>query len=140
MLQQMQTCNFPDGLRATPSEGKACGRDECFIRDIEPQVLGISNSINRPMSQGSALPRRNASLHETRKRESRSGDSENNMLTTLNDKKIRKSDPPKIARVMRTTTTKPVSSAQGPMTHKRNVKDQAPGAKERDTKKRIWSR
>ncbi|PON40942.1 Kinesin-like protein [Parasponia andersonii] len=128
-----------DSIRATPAEVKPCIRDE-LMNDIEPYILRSSNSVKRPMSQGSM--RGNDSIQGTRrKREFKSGETENMMLvsTGLNDKKIRKSDPPKIARIMR--TTKPATTTtQGPFTHKRVTRDQVQVVKETDNKKKIWSR
>ncbi|EOX91895.1 Di-glucose binding protein with Kinesin motor domain isoform 3 [Theobroma cacao] len=142
--QQLQCAlarDFGDVMRATPNEGK-CRRDDEFMSEAEPHILRSSNSISRPLSQGYKQPRVSDSLHETRrKRYSRSGETENNMVmsASLNDKRARKSDPPKIARVVR--TAKPVTgAAQGPLTHKRINRDQVQAAKERDTKKKIWSR
>ncbi|GAV68571.1 Kinesin domain-containing protein/Malectin domain-containing protein [Cephalotus follicularis] len=140
-LQLMLTRDFANVIKATPNEGKPRIRDE-LMSDIEPRILRSSNSINRPMCHGSTLPGGNDLLHDTRKkRQSRSGETENYMAvpTHLNDKKARKSDPPKIAKVARpaklvTTTT------QGPPTKKRISRDSAQGTKERDVKKKIWSR
>ncbi|XP_062100705.1 kinesin-like protein KIN-14R isoform X2 [Humulus lupulus] len=134
------THDFIDSIKATPVEVKTCVRDE-LMNDIEPYILRSSNSI-RPMSQGSM--RGNDSTQGTRrKRVFKSGETENIMMSTgLNERKIRKSDPPKISRFTRTakpaTTT---TAAQGPFTHKRVVtKDQVQGVKERENKKKIWSR
>lgn len=137
-LQCTHECTY--AVRATPNEGKTCIRDE-FMNEIEHRILRSSNSSNRSMNQGSV--RGNDSLHETRrKREQlRSADTENNIFlpSSLNDTKVsRKSDPPKIARVMR--TTKLATPAQGSLTHKRTSRDQVQGVKERDNKKKIWSR
>ncbi|XP_062145480.1 kinesin-like protein KIN-14R [Alnus glutinosa] len=140
--QQLQcTHDCTDAVRATPNEGKTCIRDD-FMNEIEHRILRSSNSLNRSLNQGSV--RGNDSLHETRRKRDqlRSADTENNIFlpSSLNDSKLsRKSDPPKIAtRVMR--TTKLVTTAQGPLTHKRTSRDQVQGVKERDTKKKIWSR
>ncbi|KAF2295791.1 hypothetical protein GH714_034014 [Hevea brasiliensis] len=126
-LQCMQNQDFPGIIRATPIAGKTCMRDDEFLRSSSSYVLRSSNSINCPSSHGSALPKGNDTLvHESRKkRQYRSGEIENN--------------PPKIARVMR--TAKPVTvAAPGPLTHKRIKRDQGQGIKERDAKKKIWSR
>ena len=134
------THDFVDSTRATPVEVKACFRDE-LMNDIEPYILRSSNSMSRPMSQGSM--RGNDSIQGTRrKREFKSGETENIMMvsTGLNDKKIRKSDPPKIARIMRTTKPATTTITQGPFTHKRVTREQVQGVKERDNKKKIWSR
>ncbi|XWS41672.1 hypothetical protein CRYUN_Cryun17cG0102500 [Craigia yunnanensis] len=139
-LQYALAHDFADVIRATPNEGK-CRRDDRFMSEAEPQILRSSNSISRPLSHGSKQPRVCDSLHETRKkRYSRSGETENNMVisASLNDKRARKSDPPKI-RVVR--TAKPaIVAAQGPLTHNRISRDQVQAAKERDSKKKIWSR
>ncbi|XP_022751140.1 kinesin-like protein KIN-14R isoform X1 [Durio zibethinus] len=143
--QQLQCAlarDFTDVIRATPNEGK-CRRDDEFTSEAEPRILRSSNSIGRPLSQGYKQPRVSDSLHETRKkRYSRSGETENNMVisASLNDKRARKSDPPKIARVVRTAKPTMVTAAQGPLTHKRINRDQFQAAKERDNKKKIWSR
>lgn len=132
------THDYVDAIRATPTEVKTCIRDE-LMSDIETYVLRNSHSVNRPMSQGSM--RGNDSIQGTRmKREFKSGETENIMMVSngLNVKKIRKSDPPKIARIMR--TAKPATTTQGPFTQKRIIRDQVQGVKERDNKKKIWSR
>ncbi|OAY33502.1 kinesin-like protein KIN-14R isoform X2 [Manihot esculenta] len=134
-LQWMQNQDISGMIRATPSAGKIRTRDDEVMSEIECHVLRSSNSINHPLSHGSAQSKGNDSLlHETRKnRQYRSGEIENIIH--------RKSDPPRIARVMR--TAKPVTAAvaaPGPLTHKRISRDQGPGIKERDAKKKIWSR
>ena len=138
--QQLQCAlarDFADVIRATPNEGK-CRSDDEFTSEAEPHILRSSNSI----SHGSKQPRVSDSLHETRKkRYSKSCETENNMVisASMNDKRARKSDPPKIARVVR--TAKPsIVAAQGPLIHKRINRDQVQAAKERDSKKKIWSR
>ncbi|XVF15315.1 hypothetical protein REPUB_Repub09cG0140900 [Reevesia pubescens] len=140
-LQCVVARDFADVIRATPNEGK-CKRDDELMSEAEAHILRSSNSVNRPLSRGSKQPRVSDSLHETRKkRYSRSGETENNMVisASLADKRARKSDPPKIARVVR--TAKPATvAAQGPLTHKRINRDQVQAAKERDAKKKIWSR
>ncbi|GMY12069.1 kinesin-like protein KIN-14R [Fagus crenata] len=122
-------------------EVKPSIRDE-NVNEIEPHILRSSNSVNRPMSQGSILLKGIDSLHETRrKRELRNADIENNFIVSpylIDTKFSRKSDPPKMARVVR--TTKPAIAAQGLLTHKRASRDPVQGIKERDNKKKIWSR
>ncbi|KAM6563992.1 hypothetical protein CsatB_023990 [Cannabis sativa] len=146
--QQLRcTHDFVDSIKATPVEIKTCVRDE-LMHDIEPYILRSSNSI-RPMSQGS-MKGNDSTQGTRRKREFKSGETENIMMvsTGLNERKIRKSDPPKISRFMRTarpattTTTTTTTTTQGPFTHNKRVvtKDQVPGVKERDNKKKIWSR
>lgn len=137
--QKQQYANdCTDSVRATPIEGKTFIRHEYISEvEVEPHILRSSNSVNGRMSQGSILLKGN--LHETRKRDYRNADTENNVFSSsLHEPKIsRKSDPPKIARVMR---TKLVTAAQGPSTLKRTSRDQVQGIKERDNKKKIWSR
>ncbi|KAK4844077.1 hypothetical protein QYF36_016189 [Acer negundo] len=139
-LQSRLSRDFADLIRATPNEGKSCIKDDEVMSDIDLRIL---RSSNRPMSQGSVLPKGKDYLHPTRKkRESRSGETENTNIASasLYDNKKRKSDPPKVARVIR--TAKPVTTTiQGPSTNKRLIRDQAVlGIKERDSKKKIWSR
>ncbi|XP_031285173.1 kinesin-like protein KIN-14R [Pistacia vera] len=140
-LQSRLSHEFAELIRATPTEGKTCKRDDEVMSEIDIRILRSSNSIKRPMSHGSVLPKGNDYLYETRKkRQSRSGETENNAAapTSLYDNKKRKSDPPRVARLVR--TTKPVTTTQGPPIHKRINKDQVAGIKERDNKKKIWSR
>lgn len=60
--------------------------------------------------------------------------------SSLSDKRSRKSDPPRVAKAVK-TVTKPMAIAQGTMLNTRRVsRDQAQGMKERDNKKKIWSR
>lgn len=133
MKEQKQP--FADLIRATPTESKSCKRDDEVMSDIDLRIL---RSSNRPMSHGSVLPKGNDYLFETqKKRQSRSAETENAMVSTsLHDNKKRKSDPPRVARLVR--TTKAVTSIQGPSIQKRIGKDQVAGIK--DTKKKIWSR
>ncbi|KAH9712652.1 kinesin-like protein KIN-14R [Citrus sinensis] len=136
--------DFADLIKSTPNEVKTSKRDDEVMSDIDLRILRSSNSVNRPMSHGSILPRGNGHQHETRKkRDSRSGETENNNIlkSSSYENKKRKSDPPRVAatRVMR--TAKPVTATiQGPSVHKRINRDQVQGIKERDTKKKIWSR
>ncbi|GAY38819.1 hypothetical protein CUMW_039610 [Citrus unshiu] len=136
--------DFADLIKSTPNEVKTSKRDDEVMSDIDLRILRSLNSVNRPMSHGSILPRGNGHQHETRKkRDSRSGETENNNIlkSSSYENKKRKSDPPRVAatRVMR--TAKPVTATiQGPSVHKRINRDQVQGIKERDTKKKIWSR
>lgn len=136
--------DFADLIKSTPNEVKTSKRDDEVMSDIDLRILRSSNSVNRPMSHGSILPRGNGHQHETRKkRDSRSGETENNNIlkSSSYENKKRKSDPPRVAatRVMR--TAKPVTATiQGPSVHKRINRDLVQGIKESDTKKKIWSR
>ncbi|XP_012437262.1 kinesin-like protein KIN-14R [Gossypium raimondii] len=144
--QQLQCAlarSFADTIAASPSEGK-WRKDDESMNEAEPHILRSSNSTSsRPLSHGLKQPRISDLVHEPRKkRYSRSGETENNMVmaASLADKRARKSDPPKIARGVK--TTKPGSlAAQGPVAHKRVInRGQVHGAMERDSKKKIWSR
>ena len=136
-----QTHNSFDSVKATPNEGKSCIGDD-YPSEIEPRILRSSNSINGMTNEGSNSLRGNGSSNLMRsKRESRSHETENNfvMPPSLHDKKVtRKSDPPKVGRIGK--TTRPVIATQAPLTHKRTSRDQVQGIKERDSKKKIWSR
>ncbi|VVA35940.1 PREDICTED: kinesin [Prunus dulcis] len=139
LREQEKQSEFADAVRATPNEGKTCVRDE-IMNDAEACILRSSNSLNRPMSQGSISLRGNDSVRETRrKREFKSGETENiiRLPNSFNDNKVRKSDPPKIARITR--TAKPATATQGPSVNRRFSRDQIQ-VKERDTVKKIWSR
>ncbi|KAK8517415.1 hypothetical protein V6N13_127595 [Hibiscus sabdariffa] len=145
-LQCALACDFTDSTMASPSVGK-CRRDDESMIEAEPHILRSSNStISRPSSRGSKQPRVSDAVHESRrKRYSRSGEAENNNMVipaSLADKRARKSDPPKIARGVK--TAKPGSIAaqgQGPVAHKRVInRAQVQATMERDTKKKIWSR
>ena len=139
--QWEQADYYVDPLKATPNEGKSSLGDD-YLSEIEPRILRSSNSVNQQMNQCSNSSRGNDSYHQTRnKREFRSTESENNfVMTSLHDKKFtRKSDPPKIGRIGR-GITKPVLATQALPNHKRASRDQVQGFKERDSKKKIWSR
>ncbi|XP_021832256.1 kinesin-like protein KIN-14R [Prunus avium] len=139
LREQEKQSEFADAVRATPNEGKTCIRDE-IMNDAEACILRSSNSLNRPMSQGSISLRGNDSVREMRrKREFKSGETENiiRLPNSFNDNKVRKSDPPKIARITR--TAKPATATQGPSVNRRFSRDQIQ-VKERDTAKKIWSR
>lgn len=133
-----------DAVKATPDEGKnkSCTNQEECPREIEPRVLMSSNSVNRQISQDSAslgLKGGNDSVNEMRsKREFRSIETENNNFVD-NRKVMRKSDPPRVGRVGRATRPVAAATQVAPLTHKR-VSNQVQGIKERENKKKIWSR
>ncbi|XP_020217268.1 kinesin-like protein KIN-14R isoform X2 [Cajanus cajan] len=141
--QWQQTHCFVDAVKATPEVGKSCTSEEC-PSEIDAGILRCSNSVNRQIIQGS-LFKGNDSTHQIRsKREFRSND-ENNfvMSSSLHDRKItRKSDPPKIVRGGRPTPRPVIGSQAAVVSHKRasTSRDQAQGIRERDSKKKIWSR
>ncbi|KAG5534331.1 hypothetical protein RHGRI_022456 [Rhododendron griersonianum] len=136
--QYVSKLSLDPTVRATPLEGKRCIRDDT-MNDTEHHILRSSNSINRPMSLGSTLPKGNIPFHGTRKRLSRNSEPENN---SLNDKKGRHSDPPKpFSRVARTTVKQPVvTTSKRPVAHNQTTRDPVQAIKERENKKRIWSR
>ncbi|XP_057492870.1 kinesin-like protein KIN-14R [Actinidia eriantha] len=138
-----QSIDSTDTIRATtPLEGKNYARDET-ANDTEPHILRSSNLINRRGSQGSTSLKGNESLNGLRrKRLSRNSETENNSIVSnsLNDdSKGRQSDPPRpFSRLTR--TVKPVTTSQRPFAHGQISRGPAQGIKERDIKKRIWSR
>ena len=143
--QQQAHCSVDPG-KATPDLGKSCMSGECPSEN-EPRILKSSNSVNRQISQGSTLFKgNNDSTRQIRgKREFRSNEAENNcvMSTSLHDRKVaRKSDPPRITRAVRPTTKPVIGTTQAPLSHKRasTSRDQVQGIRERESKKKIWSR
>ncbi|KAF7829264.1 kinesin-like protein KIN-14R [Senna tora] len=128
-------------VKATPDAGKnkTCTSQDCPPPEIEPRILVSSNSVNRLINQGSASLslKGNDSISQIRsKREFRSIETENNFVDS---KVMRKSDPPRIGRLGR--PTKPaIAATQPPLSHKRVSRDQVHGIKERDNKKKIWTR
>lgn len=142
--QWQQTHCYVEAVKATPDLRKSCKSDE-LPSEVETRILCSSNSVNRPISQGSTLLKGNESSTQMRnKRQFRSNEIENNFAipSSLHERRItRKSDPPKIVRTGR-PITKPVVAAQAPLSHKRasTSRDQTQGIRERDSKKKIWSR
>ncbi|KAF7134996.1 hypothetical protein RHSIM_Rhsim08G0017900 [Rhododendron simsii] len=136
--QYVSKLSLDPTVRATPIEGKRCIRDDT-MNDTEHHILRSSNSISRPMSLGSTLPKGNIPFHGTRKRLSRNSEPENN---SLNDKKGRHSDPPKpFSRVTRTAVKQPVvTTSKRPVAHNQTTRDPGQAIKERENKKRIWTR
>ncbi|KAL8151982.1 hypothetical protein V2J09_021790 [Rumex salicifolius] len=113
--------------------------------EVDPLILKSSTSSNR-MSNVSTLAKGKEVTNEVirRKRgskEFRGGDTENNMpVSSIHDKKIRKSDPPKPTRL----STRVAKSVAGPTTrpssiHGRSSRDQIRGDnnKDKDLKKRM---
>ncbi|KAL0291181.1 UNVERIFIED_CONTAM: Kinesin-like protein KIN-14R [Sesamum angustifolium] len=126
----------------TPNESKQAVRDET-ANEAEHRILRSLNSVNRRGSQGSVPVKEYDSLNEGRKKRlSRNSEVENNGVvpTPASDNKCRHSDPPKpIPRVLK--TTKPVATAtQRPVIRSKTSRDPLLGIKERDSKKRMWSR
>ncbi|PIN15034.1 hypothetical protein CDL12_12326 [Handroanthus impetiginosus] len=135
---------YVNSSRSTPTESKRSAREE-KTNEAEHRILRSLNTVNRRVSQGSVLVKENDSLHEVRKKRlSRNGEVENNSTvavpTPVSDNKGRHSDPPKP--VPRISRTKAITTAQRPVVAPRNKTSRDPmqGIKERDTKKRMWSR
>ncbi|KFK32797.1 hypothetical protein AALP_AA6G289700 [Arabis alpina] len=142
-IQQMATTReFPDVSSATPNEVKSCFKEDNFGNENaeSSNILRTSNRLK------TASTRRNDSLNPNemtrKKRVSRSNETENNGDDHMKEKRIRKSDPPKVLpRVVR--PTRPGSSNQVPVAQKKvviNREQQVPVGKERDPRKKIWSR
>ncbi|KAJ8765447.1 hypothetical protein K2173_014569 [Erythroxylum novogranatense] len=139
-FQCLQSSDTVEVTKATPIEGKGRVKDDEIMVDVEAHILRNANSMTRPRSQGSTLPRTSDTLGATgKKRQSRGAETENNIIIPT-AYMGRKSDPPKVARTLR--TTKPTTiGVQVPLTtHKRLLRDQGQVIKERDAKKKIWSR
>ncbi|CAH2061495.1 unnamed protein product [Thlaspi arvense] len=149
-IQQMAaTREFPDVASATPNEVKTCFKEDNFGNENAE-----SNNILRTSNRLKASARRNVSLNlnevSRKKRISRSSETENNGggddHPHMNEKRIRKSDPPKVVAARLTRPTRPVSgpSNQVPVAQRRVInreqQQQAPVVKERDPRKKIWSR
>ncbi|KAH0865824.1 hypothetical protein HID58_083035 [Brassica napus] len=147
-VQQMAaTREFPDIASATPNEVKTCFKEDNFGNEnAESNNNNILRTSNRLKASAA---RRNDSLNlnevTRKKRVSRSGETENNGgdEPQMKEKRIRKSDPPKVGARL-TRPTRPVSSSnQVPVAQKRVVsreQQQAVVGKERDPKKKMWTR
>ncbi|CAN6900321.1 unnamed protein product [Brassica oleracea] len=147
-VQQMAaTREFPDIASATPNEVKTCFKEDNFGNEnAESNNNNILRTSNRLKASAA---RRNDSLNlnevTRKKRVSRSGETENNGgdEPQMKEKRIRKSDPPKVVARL-TRPTRPVSSSnQVPVAQKRVVsreQQQAVVGKERDPKKKMWTR
>ncbi|KAL0733664.1 hypothetical protein Bca4012_009874 [Brassica carinata] len=145
-VQQMAaTREFPDVASATPSEVKICFKEDNFGNENAESNNNILRTSNRLKTSAA---RRNDSLNlnevTRKKRVSRSGETENNNGDDpqMKEKRIRKSDPPKVVARL-TRPTRPVSSSnQVPVAQKRvvNREQQAVVGKERDPKKKMWTR
>lgn len=147
-IQQMATTReFPDVASATPNEVKTCFKEDNFGNENTESnnILRTSNRLKTTTST-----RRNDSLNlneiTRKKRASRSSETENNGDDHhMKEKRIRKSDPPKVAgRVIRPTRPVSGSSNQVPVAQKKVIinreQQQVPVGRERDSKKKIWSR
>lgn len=145
-IQQMATTReFPDVANATPNEVKTCFKEDNFGNENaeSSNILRTSNRLRTTST------RRNDSLNlnemTRKKRASRSSETENNGDDHhMKEKRIRKSDPPKVfPRVVRPTRPVSGSSNQVPVAQKKVInreQQQVLVGKERDPKKKIWSR
>ncbi|KAK4769278.1 hypothetical protein SAY86_027428 [Trapa natans] len=119
--------------------------DDLVVTDMESHILRSSNSISHTPSQGSLIKTHasEAILQERRrKRNSRSGETENLLVPpgSLNDKRIRKSDPPRVTKMVG-PVRKAIPTSQGVALNSRRVsRDQVQGMNERDNKRKMWSR
>ncbi|CDY13741.1 BnaA09g42430D [Brassica napus] len=148
-VQQMEaTREFPDVASATPNEVKTCFKEDNFGNENAESNNNNNNILRTSNRLKASAARRNDSLNlneaTRKKRVSRSGETENNGgdEPQMKEKRIRKSDPPKVVARL-TRPTRPVSSSnQVPVAQKRVVskEQQAVVGKERDPKKRMWTR
>ncbi|WZZ18483.1 hypothetical protein YC2023_111572 [Brassica napus] len=149
-VQQMAaTREFPDVASATPNEVKTCFKEDNFGNENAESNNNNNNILRTSNRLKASAARRNDSLNlneaTRKKRVSRSGETENNGgdEPQMKEKRIRKSDPPKVVARL-TRPTRPVSSSnQVPVAQKRVVsreQQQAVVGKERDPKKRMWTR
>lgn len=139
-LKEMERQKQDAVLGATPD---AAGRTRSVQgeseSDVDPHILTASYSVNRP----AILERGAESVCEPRrKRISRGGESEKQMIPSISDKIGRKSDPPpKPMRVIRTTKP-PVTGAyaQGSFASGRRLsRDVVQGPRDKENKRKIWS-
>lgn len=118
--------------------------------EADHRILKSSNSVNRRISQGlAAVKEHHDSYQETTRRKrlsSRSDDVENKAVvpTPVSDNKSRHSDPPKPAPPRVSRTYKPtVAASQKQVVRGKMSRDHQPtqgGIKERESKKRMWTR
>ncbi|KAL3527570.1 hypothetical protein ACH5RR_012226 [Cinchona calisaya] len=121
--------------RSTPLEAKYCVKNE-LMNESERRILRSSNSLNCHSSHG---PKDDTLPIARRKRLSRNGETENN-AAVASENKGRQSDPPRhLSRISR-ATMKPVITTQRQAIHGKTSRDPVQGIKERESKKRIWSR
>lgn len=111
---------------------------EEMTNNSEHRILRSLNPVNRRGSQGSVSVKENEPPQ--RKRLSRSsGDVENNSVVPTSSVNGRRSDPPKPAPGI-SRTTKPAVPAQRVVARAKTSRDPVQGVKERDSKKRMWTR
>ncbi|GAA0168157.1 microtubule binding motor protein [Lithospermum erythrorhizon] len=127
-------------VKSAAMESKQCGGDE-LMKEADNCILKSSQSVNRRESQGSVVVKTNKDSHSVvrRKRLSRNGEAENMHIAP---QRSRQSDPPKPYSKLSRTTAKTTTStaAQRPSIHSKTSRDQVQEVKERDPKKRMWTR
>lgn len=134
-------------LKSTPLENKVPVREE-MTNGAEHRILRSLNLSNRRGSHGSAAVKENNDhLPEVRKKRlSRNSEVENNggVPPPVSDhpSKSRRSDPPRPATAGVSRATKPSITGQRPtpVTRVKTTRDAVQGIKERDSKKRMWTR
>ncbi|CAM8879294.1 unnamed protein product [Rhodiola kirilowii] len=146
----LTTQEASEASKATPNKSKLTSRDSMMSDIDSSQILRSSNSTTGRYSQGSDLLKGIDTLQERRrKRDSKCVETENVMLSSLlTDKKIRQSDPPKpIAGGSRVSRPAKLATTTGsqrlvPTASRLSRDPQAvvTSNKEKDSKKRIWSR
>lgn len=143
----MSSASTTNPLKSTPVENKLSVR-EIMTNEAEHRILRSLNLANRRGSHGSGPVKANESLHEVRKKRlSRTSEVENNsgVPPSVSDHtyKGRRSDPPKLAAGL-SRTTKPSITGQRPVVAPaariKTSRDPVQGVKERDSKKRMWTR
>ncbi|KAL9260239.1 Kinesin-like protein, partial [Drosera capensis] len=114
-------------------------KDE-VMEETDPFVLRSSDSVNHVKAHVHIPIKVGEPLNETRrKREYRYGETENSTPMSdplVQDKKIRKSDPPKPFPSQATRPTKPTSIPHRPVNQRGMHRDQVLGAKDKENKKR----
>ncbi|XP_057783910.1 kinesin-like protein KIN-14R [Salvia miltiorrhiza] len=131
-------------LNSTPVDNKLPVREE-MTNEAEHRILRSLNLANRRGSNGSAPVKENGHFHEVKKKRlSRNSEVENNGVPPpVSDHayKSRRSDPPRPAAAAGASrATKPSVTVQRPVARVKTTRDAVQGIKERDSKKRIWTR
>ncbi|CAN8283918.1 unnamed protein product [Cochlearia groenlandica] len=152
--QMAATKEFPlDATIRTEAAIKTCFNEDdnkSFVSDNMEESYNNNNSNNilRTSNRLKTSTRRKDSLNPNemtrKKRASRSGETENNGGGGGEEKRIRKSDPPRVvARLTRPIRPATGSSSQVPPVAQKKVitrEQQGSVVKEKDPKKKIWSR
>jgi len=139
----MASMGYVEAIGATPIGGRPSALRDEAMGEVDPFILRSSNSSSHRASHGSTVSKRSEVAGETRrKREFRSGETENQMpgpnAAALHDKRIRKSDPAKPFSRGTKTTTRPGAGTHKPLIHSRVARDNTQVTKDKDAKKRMW--